>query len=73
MMMYTTIGSVRGECGHQHRSILAAVRCQMRDSAGCAKHGGYSDRAVRHADGTRLSESEYYDVTQCEHDLEGAK
>lgn len=44
--IYTTIGSVRGCCGHRHRSAEAAERCLDRDRARCAEHGGYSDRTV---------------------------
>ena len=52
---YTTIGSVRGCCGHQHRTIEAAKRCADRDHAGCVSQGGYSDRSVVYADGSELS------------------
>ena len=55
---YTTIGRVRGCCGHQHRSIEAAQRCVNRDQAGCAKQGGYSDRSVVKGDGSELSRDE---------------
>lgn len=43
---YTTYGSVRGDCGHQHRTIEAAQRCADRDNRDCRKIGGYSDRRV---------------------------
>ena len=43
---YTTYGHVRGQCGHAHKTIEAAVRCLERDRAGCAGQGGYSDRQV---------------------------
>jgi len=43
---YICTGSVRGECGHQHRTQEAAERCLARDQRGCAMQGGYSDRRV---------------------------
>jgi len=46
---YTTIGSVRGDCGHKHRNIWAAARCLANDQAGCASQGGYSDRRITEA------------------------
>lgn len=55
---YTTEGSVRGCCGHKHRSIATAKRCIDNDQAGCATQGGYSDRYVIHYDGSELSEEE---------------
>ena len=55
---YTTQGSVRGCCGHQHRTIEAAQRCAARDHAGCVRQGGYSDRSVVKGDGSELSEDE---------------
>ena len=55
---YTTIGSVRGCCGHQHRTIEAAQQCVNRDHAGCVRQGGYSDRSVVKGDGSELSEDE---------------
>jgi len=55
---YTTIGSVRGCCGHKHRSLTAAERCRQRDANGCGSQGGYSDREVVHVDGTDLTPDE---------------
>lgn len=55
---YTTTGSVRGCCGHKHRSIVTAKRCIDNDQAGCATQGGYSDRHVVRYDGSELSEDE---------------
>ena len=65
MDTYTTIGPVRGNCGHAHRSIRTAVACLAADSAGCRRQGGYSDRQVKHSDGTGLSETEYDEATGC--------
>lgn len=58
--MYTTWGSVRGDCGHVHGTREAAQRCLERDRRGCAEQGGYSDREVRAVSGRRDIES--YDV-----------
>ena len=43
---YTTIGDIRGECGHRHRTLRTAAICRHRDSVGCVSHGGYSDRRL---------------------------
>ncbi len=43
---YTTTGSVRGTCGHAHRTHRAADACRMRDVRACRKVRGYSDRVV---------------------------
>ena len=43
---FTTEGSVRGACGHKHRTYDAAEKCIARDQHGCASQGGYSDRHV---------------------------
>jgi len=50
-MTYTTRGSVRGGCGHKHRTIETAVKCLRRDQADCRRAGGYSDRCVVRSDG----------------------
>lgn len=42
--IYYLDGSVRGNCGHRHRSLRAAARCLREDQAGCEMQGGYSDR-----------------------------
>ena len=52
---YTTCGSVRGCCGHEHRSIKSALDCLSRDRHGCRAQGGYSDRSIVYADHTPLS------------------
>ena len=46
MTTYTTYGSVRGGCGHRHKTIRAAEHCLDRDQRGCSSQGGYSDRSV---------------------------
>ena len=48
--VYTTIGSVRGCCGHRHKSREAAERCLAEDQRGCERQGGYSDRVVVESD-----------------------
>jgi hypothetical protein len=72
MTRYTTGGSVRGDCGHSHRTISAATRCLMQDQSGCRKQGGYSDRSVRAVDDgdTRaLTEPEYDEYCLAERQL----
>jgi hypothetical protein len=62
---YTTRGSVRGGCGHKHRSIDTAAKCVKRDMGGCQSQGGYSDRSVvkiENGDRVELSESEFYEA-----------
>lgn len=44
---YQNIGSVRGWCGHKHRSEQAAIKCQDRDDRDCKRQHGYSDRYTR--------------------------
>lgn len=56
---YTCTGSVRGGCGHKHRTIEAAIRCCRADQRDCKDQGGYSDRQPRNSDGSRLSETDY--------------
>ncbi len=61
MKTYHAIGSVRGSCGHQHRTIAAAYRCVMRDRNDCASLPGghsYSDREAKRIDGQELNEAE---------------
>lgn len=48
MIYYTTLGPVRGCCGHKHLTIRTAAECMARDDAGCRRQGGYSDRRVLH-------------------------
>lgn len=55
---YTTIGDVRGMCGHAHRTISAALDCTERDRRACAYVGGYSDRVVARYDGEELTDAE---------------
>ena len=45
-MKYTTWGSVRGGCGHLHRTLGAAEACRIADSRDCKRAGGYSDRLM---------------------------
>jgi hypothetical protein len=54
---YTTHGSVRGGCGHTHRTLDATERCRQRDADECASLGGgaYSDRQVVHSDMSALT------------------
>lgn len=59
-MTYVAKGSVRGSCGHSHRSLRTATACAARDAKACASLGGgaYSDRIAVRADGVPLSEDE---------------
>ena len=43
---YTCIGSVRPNCGVQHRSLSSAKACLQRDQRACRNQGGYSDREI---------------------------
>lgn len=47
-IIYVAHGSVRGNCGHKHRTIDAAEACCERDASQCLSLGGgaYSDRSV---------------------------
>jgi len=62
--MYRTQGSVRGRCGHNHRTLSGAVRCLKQDRKGCAVAGGYSDRDIVRIDGVELTEGEYYAIDE---------
>ena len=46
MTYFTSIGSVRGSCGHKHKSEDAAEACIAADQRACARQGGYSDRVA---------------------------
>ena len=74
MTTYTTRGSVRGSCGHNHRTMAAAVRCLLSDQAGCRSRRGYSDRFVRIIDGAgeddrALTNDERHDCFEAERNL----
>lgn len=55
---YTTVGPVRGGCGHSHGSLRTAVRCLHSDRVGCRRQGGYSDRRVVRVDGASMLAAE---------------
>jgi hypothetical protein len=44
---FTTWGSVRGCCDHEHPTLMDAEHCRIGDARGCKAQGGYSDRLVR--------------------------
>lgn len=48
MRRYASIGSVRGWCGHYHRTPRRAIDCTERDHRACSALGGgaYSDREI---------------------------
>ena len=50
-MTITNIGSVRGSCGHKHRTESGALRCLHADQRECRSQGGYSDRYPVRSDG----------------------
>jgi hypothetical protein len=58
MTTYTTAGSVRGTCGHNHKTIVAAEKCLQSDRDGCGSQGGYSDRQIVRADGQALTDDD---------------
>ena len=66
---YYCDGSVRGACGHKHRTIVGAAKCCERDTKGCLKVGGYSDRwlrKVKEGEKVNISEEEnkeFYELT----------
>lgn len=64
MATYTNRGSVRGECGHRHRTIRAALACQERDDRGCRSQGGHSDRFLVRTDGEDLTEWEHDELAR---------
>ena len=45
---YTTDGSLRGRCGHQHKTIEKAAQCLDDDEAWCRAQGadGHTDRRI---------------------------
>ena len=47
---YFCDGDVRGACGHQHKTVEAAIECLERDRRGCRTQGGYSDRNIVRAE-----------------------
>jgi hypothetical protein len=67
---YTNIGLRRGGCGHQHRSIASAAKCQLKESRACRRWGHYSDRNLRvMGDGvvrrpTQAERDEYLDTVE---------
>lgn len=65
VMTYESVGSVRGGCGHAHKTPEAAGRCTRRDQHGIARAypstfptKAYSDRVVQRSDGAVMVETE---------------
>lgn len=55
IVSYRCTGSVRGSCGHTHRTLSGAQSCLSRDVSGCHSQGGYSDRRIDvYYDGDRV-------------------
>jgi len=73
MATYHANGSVRGSCGHQHKSAAAAERCRQRDADACGRLGGgaYSDRKVERLDGRPLSQSEMAEIEAVQSERDG--
>lgn len=53
---YVATGPVRGDCGHRHRTLTAAMRCVDRDARACAKLGGrlLGPTTIRRSDGSYI-------------------
>lgn len=60
MKKYTTWGSVRGCCNHEHTTPEAANKCIEKDNINCLKLGGYSDRNIRLIDRGTVHNNNYY-------------
>ncbi|WP_288045537.1 hypothetical protein, partial [Sphingomonas sp.] len=43
---FCAIGNIRGNCGHAHRTIAAALKCADSDHRACRAGGSLSDRTV---------------------------
>lgn len=52
---YSTIGYVRGNCGHKHTTIQAAFKCLERDALRHHKMGGNTDRVIVRNDGENFT------------------
>lgn len=65
-MGYTTQGDIRGECGHTHKTIEAAIECIGRDEARAKRGGGHGDRRVVRADGGDLDDDERAELAYIE-------
>ena len=63
---YECVGSVRGWCGHYHRTITGAFRCLERDRAGCRGQGGYSDRWIYRTGNNALSVADREELERLE-------
>ena len=77
---YICKGSVRGECGHKHRTVEAAVACCARDQKAIRRAypstyptNAYSDRSVFRSDGSDLEGQELVDYARAiQAEYEGA-
>ncbi len=52
---FTTRGSVRGTCGHDHTTRAAAEQCVDADRRACRSQGGRTDRRIYDATGALVS------------------
>jgi hypothetical protein len=64
---YTTTGSVRGNCGHRHKTVRAAAACAEKDARDCRSlsGGAYSDRSVRAIEGGRERDLNNIESAEC--------
>ena len=73
MQTYTTKGSVRGCCGHRHKTIRTALDCLARDQTACHNFGVgcYSDRQVRRVDTSATGRRNIYtaELSEAETDV----
>ena len=58
MRKFFVFANQHGDCGHKHRTISGACRCEDRHHKGCKMQGGYSDRGLYRVD----DEGVYYCV-----------
>lgn len=65
---YTTLGTVRGSCGHNHKTIQAAYNCLRKDQKDVNSLGGgaYSDRIIVRASMEELDGDEREELDQIE-------
>jgi hypothetical protein len=71
---FSAEGSVRGACGHHHRTAGAAETCRLRDGDVCASLGGgaYSDRnQVVRSDGASLTPDDEASVEAADQEYYG--
>ena len=68
-LRYTCTGSVRGNCGHRHLTIGAALNCCKKDTKACVSQGGYSDYSIVRTDDKDMTEQEIQEIQEIEDNL----